>query len=130
MLRRWSSRWLAALVAVSLVSCSDPLAPFEPEVTNATDNFQFQATGVAGVTLDRSYVWQNTGTRATIDHSTVTGNGLARIVIKDAVGATVYDANLVPSSNVATTVGVAGSWTIELLLTGFSGTLNFRVQKL
>lgn len=125
-----SRRRAAVLVAILLSACSDPLAPFEPEVTNATDNFQFQATGVAGLTLERSYTWQNTGTQATVDHSTATNLGLARVVIIDAAGATVYDATLVPSGNVATAVGVAGNWTIELILTGFSGTLNFRVQKL
>lgn len=113
-----------------ILACSDPLGPFEPEVTNAPDNFQLQATGVTGVTLERSYVWQNSGTRATINHSTTTEFGIARVVIFDAAGVVVYDKTLVPSLNEATLAGTAGSWRIELLLTGYSGTLNFRVQKL
>jgi hypothetical protein len=113
-----------------ILACSDPLGPFEPEVTNAPDNFQLQATGVTAVTLERNYVWQNSGTRATINHSTTTENGIARVVILDAAGSVVYDRTLLPSLNEPTVIGVAGAWRIELLLTGYTGTLNFRVQKL
>ena len=118
------------ILAAFTLACSDPLGPFEPEVTNAPDNFQIQATGVTGVTLERNYVWQNSGTRATINHSTTTENGIARVVILDAVGTVVYDKTLIPSLNEPTLAGVAGAWRIELLLTGFTGTLNFRAQKL
>ena len=115
---------------IAATSCSDSLAPFQPEVTNATDNFQLQATGVTRVSATRTYSWSNTGTRATVNHSTTTSAGTARLVIRDAGGTTVYDGPLVPSLNEPTTVGVAGTWTIELRLTGYSGTLNFRVQRL
>jgi hypothetical protein len=122
----------AALVSLLLLAgCeSDPLAPFEPEVTNAIDNFQLQATGVTDVTHTRSYTWQNTGTRATVNHSTTTSAGTTRLLIRDPSGAVVYDKGLLPSLNEASAVGVAGAWQIELILTGYSGTLNFRVQKL
>jgi hypothetical protein len=124
---------LAAALTASLflTACdSDPLAPFEPEVTSATDNFQLQATGVSGVTHSWSYTWQNTGTRATVDHSTITAAGAARLVIRDAVGTVVYDEALIPSLNEPTTAGVAGAWQIQMTLVSYSGTLNFRVQKL
>lgn len=110
--------------------CSDPLEPFEPEITNATDNFQLQATGVAGVTSTFVYSWVNTGTRATINHSTTTTAGSAQLTIRDAGGSTVYDKGLAPSLNEPTSSGTAGTWTIELRLTSYSGTLNFRAQKL
>lgn len=115
---------------ITTTSCSDSLAPFQPEVTNATDNFQLQATGVTSVSATRTYSWSNTGTRATVNHSTTTSGGTARLVIRDAGGTSVYDGPLVASLNEPTTVGVAGTWTIELRLTGYSGTLNFRVQRL
>jgi len=125
--------WLAAALTASLLftACgSDPLAPFQPEITSATDNFQLQATGVTGVTHSQSYAWQNTGTRATVDHSTITGAGTTRLVIRDAVGAVVYDEALMPSLNEPTTAGVAGTWQIQIILTTYSGTLNFRAQRL
>lgn len=125
---------LFATVAIgstlSAISCSDPLAPFQPEVGNATDNFQLQATNVSDVSATREYSWSNTGTRATVNHATTTTGGTAWLTIRDAAGTTVYDKQLVPSLNEPTAAGVAGNWTIRLRLTGYSGTLNYRVQKL
>lgn len=122
---------VAVVASLGSIACdADPLSPFQPEVTNATDNFQLQATGVLGVTSTRSYSWSNTGTRATINHSTTTTGGSARVSIRDGAGATVYNEVLVPSLNQPTTAGAAGTWTIVLTMTDYSGTLNFRVQKL
>ena len=111
-------------------SCGDSLSPFEPEITNATDNFQLQATDVRSTSLTRAFTWSNTGTRATINHSTATTAGMAQLTIRDASGAVVYDKALTPSLNEPTTVGTSGAWTIQLRLANYSGTLNFRVQKL
>lgn len=111
-------------------SCSDPLAPFEPEIASVTDNFQLQATGVTSLTMTRTYAWTNTGTRATINHSTTTSAGTAQLTIRDQAGTIVYDKNLVPSLNEPTAVGTSGGWTIQLRLTNYSGTINFRAQKL
>ncbi|MEK6598430.1 MAG: hypothetical protein AABY91_08865, partial [Gemmatimonadota bacterium] len=77
-----------------------------------------------------TYPWVNSGTRATINHSTTTTAGSTLLVIKDAAGATVYSKALSPSLNEPTTAGQAGTWSIQLTLTNYSGTLNVRVQKL
>jgi hypothetical protein len=121
---------LALLGVVLGASCTDPLGPFQPEITNATDNFQLQATGVTTVTSTLTYSWVNTGTRATVNHSTTTTAGTAQLVIRDAAGTLVYDKGLVPSLNEPTASGTAGTWTIQLRLATYSGTLNFRAQKL
>ena len=121
---------LIIAAAILAAGCGDSLDPFEPELTSATDNFQLQATGVTDVTLTRTYSWANTGTRASINHSTTTGQGNTQLTIRDAAGAVVYSKALSPSLNEPTAVGVAGTWSIELRLTNYSGTLNFRVQKL
>lgn len=122
---------LAVTLALAAISCSsDPLDPFQPEINSATDNFQLQATSVTGVTATRSWSWANTGTRATINHSTTTTAGSARVSVRDAAGTEVYTKTLVPSLNETSSAGTAGAWTIVLTLTGYSGTLNFRVQKL
>ena len=107
---------------------TDPLAQFEPQVNNATDSFQLQATDVTDVGTILQYTWENTGTQAAVDHSTTTVGGVAGLVIKDASGTTVYDQGLAPSLNEDTASGTAGNWTISVALNQYSGTLNFRVH--
>jgi hypothetical protein len=122
---------LMIVLGMALSQCSDdPLAPFQPEITSATDNFQLQATGVKSQTATLIYSWNNTGTRATVAHSTTTSTGTARLIIKDDGGNSVYDKLLVPSLTDTTATGSAGGWKIYLVLTRYSGTLNFRAQKL
>ena len=122
---------LATIGMVAISQCSDnTLAPFQPEVTSATDNFQLQATGVTNRSATLDYSWENTGTRARINHSTTTTAGTAQLILTDAGGNRVYERTLVPSLSDTTTVGTAGTWTIRLVLNRYSGTLNFRAQKL
>ncbi len=119
--------------AVTLVcSCSttSTLAPFQPEIVSNQDNFQFQATKVERVTATLNYSWSNTGTRATINHSSAVTSGSARIQIADANGTEVYSSPLLASGTPASAAGVAGTWTITVTLSSCYGTLNFRVQKL
>jgi len=108
---------------------AEPLAPFEPQIANATDNFQLQATEVTDVGTVLQYTWENTGTQASVDHSTTTAGGTAVVSIRDASGAAVYDQGLAPSLNEDTASGSTGNWTIVVTLSEYSGTLNFRVQK-
>ena len=122
---------LAVILGAGLIACSsNPLEPFQPEISNATDNFQLQATAVVAVTSTQTYSWSNTGTRATINHSTTTTAGTALLTIRDGAGTLVYTKALVPSLNEATSTGTAGTWTIVLTMTTYSGTLNFRAQRL
>ncbi len=125
-----------AVLAVALLMLSgcgsdptDPLAQFEPQVNNSTDSFQLQATDVTDVGSVLQYSWENTGTQASVDHSTTTAGGAAGLIIKDASGTTVYDQGLAPSLNEDTSSGSTGTWTITVALSEYSGTLNFRVQK-
>ena len=123
---------VAALVMLSACGSDnpvDPLAGFEPQVNNATDSFQLQASDVTDVGTVLQYTWTNTGNMASVDHSTTTAAGAAGVVIRDADGTTVYSQGLEPSLNEDTAAGTTGTWTIVLTLTDYSGTLNFRVQK-
>ncbi len=118
---------------VLLAGCGDdnptePLAPFEPQVSNVVDDFALQATDVTNVGTVLQYVWENTGTQAAVDHSTTTASGAASVVIRDADGTVVYDEALVPSLNEDTTSGTTGSWMITVVFSDYSGTINFRVQ--
>jgi len=124
-----ATRFAMAALAFALLGCDDALAPFQPEITNAPDNFQFQATGLTGVTTVVQYTWQNTGTAATVNHSSAVTGGSALLIIRDAAGTQVYSGNLIPSGTPTTSSGVAGAWTIHVGLTNTGGTLNFRVQK-
>lgn len=125
----------ALILAMLLMSSAcgsdptDPLAEFEPEVNNATDSFQLQASDVTDVGATMQYTWENTGSLASVDHSTTTAAGGAGLVIRDADGTIVYDQALAPSLNEDTSSGTAGMWTITLGLSDYTGTLNFRVQK-
>ena len=126
------TRLLVTLLGVGvLAACgSDVLAPFSPAVGNVADNFQLQATNLTDVSWTVVYPWVNSGTRATINHSTATTSGSTLLVIKDATGAVVYSKPLSASLNEPTSTGQTGTWWVTLTLTHFSGTINFRAQKL
>jgi len=122
--------WLGAVSLLLAAGCgSDALAPFQPQINNAPDNFQFQATGLTTVTTTVQYAWSNTGTAATVNHSSSVTGGSATLTIRDANGTQVYSGALLASANPTTSAGVAGAWTIRVDLVSTSGTLNFRVQK-
>ena len=118
------------LVTLSACSSSNTLAPFQPEVSNVPDNFQMQATGVKNTSFDKTYSWSNSGTQATVNHSTTKTAGTAHLTIRDASGTVVYDKALMPSLNETTATGTSGTWKIQVQLSRYSGSLNFRVQKI
>lgn len=125
-----------ALVFGSLLlqaGCGDSVNLIGPEnqleVTSATDQFQFQLTALDRVTDSRTYDWQNTGTKATVDVSQAITGGSAILTIRDANGDVMYQKDIANDGDGSTTEGAPGTWRIELTLTNTTGTLNFRVQK-
>ncbi|MGD8922085.1 MAG: hypothetical protein PVH24_02470 [Candidatus Zixiibacteriota bacterium] len=125
---------LAIMVLALIGGCgsdnANPLAPFQPEIVNNQDAFQFQATDVKNVTATLHYPWQNTGMQATVNHSTALTGGIATVTIFDADSAQVYTSPLLASATEQTVSGLAGTWTVKVVLTNASGTFNFRVEKL
>ena len=121
------------LAAVGLLmACGDstgPLAPFEPQINNVADNFQFQATGVTNATWTYTYTWTNTGDTATVNHASTTTGGSATITIIDSNGTQLYAQPLKASGTEGMVKGVVGNWTLRVVFTNYSGTVNFRVQK-
>jgi len=99
------------------------------EVNTAVDNFQFQVSTLDNVSEHLSYTWENTGTQATVDISQAITGGTALLTITDAAGTTVHQANIGSANNTDTSVGVAGTWNIDIELAGATGTINFRVQR-
>lgn len=124
---------LATLAAVALaLACgnsSGPLAPYEPQINNLTDNFSFQATGVQNVTWTYTYRWTNTGDSATVNQATTATGGSATLTISDSTGAQLYSQSLTANGTFGMTKGIAGRWTIKVQFVNYSGTVNFRAQK-
>ena len=123
---------LALAAVLALPACdggSGTLAPFQPEINNATDNFQFQVTGLDGVTLTREYAWQNTGTRADVNQAAALTGGSATLEVLAAGNAQVYSRSLAANGTFETDPGTAGAWKIRVSLQNARGSINFRVQK-
>jgi hypothetical protein len=115
-----------------LAGCGDdnPTSPGRGlEVTNATDNFQYQVTGVRNYTKVVTYMWENTGTAATVNQATTVEGGSVTLVILDADGVQVYSRSLVENGTFETSTGAAGSWAIRLTYSDADATVSFRVQK-
>lgn len=129
---RWrlATRLAATVLLLAAAGCDDdPLSPFQPEIANLQDNFQFQVTALSNVTTTRDYTWINTGTTANVNQSTSLSAGSATLVIHDAANAEVYRRDLKQNGTFQTAAGTAGSWRIRVELTNASGAVNFRVQK-
>ena len=121
------SAWLLAGCGNGNKNVLSPV--FQPEVANTIDNFQFQATGLTGVTQVLTYSWRNTGVQANVDQSSSITAGTAVLTLRDSTGALLYTRSLTEGGSLASAAGLAGTWTIRLQLTGVRGTLNFRAQK-
>jgi hypothetical protein len=122
---------VTGLFAVLFLSCGgQTLNPkFQPEISNLPDNFQFQATGMTGVTQTLSYNWTTTGIQADVNQACSISGGGATILIRDAQDTVVYTRNLADNGTFTTNAGVAGTWKIQVALSNVQGTVNFRVQK-
>lgn len=123
---------LSAVLMTTVAACGDSnvIGPEnELEVTSAQDNFQLQVSALDEVSQTLDYSWQNTGTQATIDISQAITSGTALLTITDAAGTVVYQEDIADDSDGQTTVGVAGAWTISVVLDGVNGTFNFRAQR-
>jgi hypothetical protein len=114
-----------SIACQAVVTCPQ----YHPEIANRTDNFEFQVTDITQVTQTLQYTWHNTGTQANINQASQLSAGIARVVLRDATGKSVYSADLQANGTFMSTTGEAGNWAIEVELTTVSGTLNFRVQK-
>lgn len=124
---------LCAVVAavVGTAGCgSDSFSPFQPEIGNAADNFQFQATAVRNLTTVATYQWSNSGTRAKVNQSSAVTDGSAEVVLFDGNGTEVYRRLLNVNGDSTSAVGAAGTWRVTVTVSNLSGTLNFRAEKL
>lgn len=119
---------LTVLISSSCGKKKSPISPFEPEVTNLADNFQFQATALQNVSTSVTYQWSNSGTSANIDQSCAISAGTAGLTIMDNDGTQVYTGDLTQGGSFTSSQGTSGVWSIRLDIYDVDGTLNFRVQ--
>lgn len=129
--RRWASVLCAGGLLACLAGCGDNVIgpQNQLEVTSATDNFQWQASNLDNVTQTLSYTWPMTGTTADVNQSSSVTKGTATVTVRAADGALVYTGDLRQNGTLQSQAGPAGTWSIQLVLKGVSGTVNFRVQK-
>ena len=121
---------MLALAPVSCGSDANPIGPAnQPEISNVQDNFQFQASNLAGTTQTLTYTWSNTGTSANVNQSGAVSSGAATLIIRTPAGVQAYSRDLSQTGTFTTDTGAAGNWQIEVRLLNVTGTLNFRVQK-
>jgi len=122
---------VAAVVALAAAcgNSTGPLAPFQPQINNITDDFQFQATGVTNVTWTYNYNWLNSGDSATVNQSTTITTGAAVLTIYDSTGTQLYTQSLSANGTYGMTKGIHGRWHVKVQFTNYSGTVNFRIQK-
>jgi hypothetical protein len=122
---------VALLGALVWAGCSsNPVTGVQIEVRNDADNFQYHATALNQQNDVHSYTWQNSGTRATLDLTTDRSAGTVHLVVRDAANATVYDADLPANLVTSTTLGTAGSWHVNVTLTGYTGNVAILISKL
>ncbi len=100
------------------------------QVTDTTNNFQFQVTAMSNITQTLDYSWLNTSDSASVNQASSLAGGTATLTIKDSTGTQLYTASLANNGTFKTAVGHAGTWKITVVITGASGALNFRVQKI
>ena len=128
--------WAAVLFVFALAGCggsnNNALNPqFQPQVANLPDSFQFQSTGVTGVTQTLHYGWQTSGTAASINQASTLSAGTAQVTVSDVNGKVVYTGNLGSNGTFVSATGAGpGLWSIDVALNNYNGTLNFRVQKM
>ena len=124
-------RSCVAAGALILAACGDgTTAPgTNPEIINTADNFQYQVSDIQQYSGTQTYSWQNSGTTATVNQSAAIASGSATLVLKDANGVQVYSRSLADNGTFTSTAGAAGVWTVRIVYSSTSATVNFRLDK-
>ncbi len=122
------------LVALTLAlgsGCGDSptSSGVQPEINNIADNFQYQVTGLRNYSRTLNYSWEITGTTASVNQATTITSGSATLQLFDADGLEVYSRSLADNGTFASSAGAPGTWTIRVIYSSASATVNFRVQK-
>ena len=130
-MKRMLGKLCMSLTSVLVIACdgANLIGPENQlEVSNDTDRFEWQATGLENVTQTLTYTWRNTATSAEINQSSSITSGTATLTITCVNENEMYSGSLAQNGTLRTSTGQSGDWTITLELVGVDGTLNFRVD--
>lgn len=117
-------------LAIPFSGCSDTTGPgVEPEIRNLVDSFEFQTSKLESYSKTLQYTWTNTGAVANINQSSSLSGGSVQLVIRDADGNEVYSRSLADNGTFVTAAGSPGTWSLSVVLSDATGTLNFRAEK-
>lgn len=119
-----------AILSIPACSSDNTLGPGNNvQVSNNTDTFEWQASSMDNIGETLTYNWENTGTTADVNQSSSITGGSATLTVWDDAGTQVYTRSLADNGTFTTTAGTAGTWTVEVKLSGTSGMVNFRLEK-
>ena len=127
-----SMRWITVgVVVMALAACSDAATSpgRDPQIVNATDNFQYQISDIRAFSGNQVYTWQNSGTTAKVNQSAAITSGAVSLVLRDANGTQVYSRSLADNGTFVSSAGVAGTWTVVVSYATADATVNFGVDK-
>jgi hypothetical protein len=115
-------------MVVAACSRGHPFEPDnQPEFSNDTNLFRWQAVAMDNNTEILNYTWETTGAWAVIEQIPEFTSGTALLRIWDATGRPVYARDLDEFGTYTTNVGYAGSWTVEVRVSGASGAVRFTI---
>jgi hypothetical protein len=92
--------------------------PAQPESTKIFGyfDFKFKSKDLKNLSRPWRYTWHNSGTIASVEHNCRFSSGKAKLVVHDGAGQQVYSRALDEQGTFFTNPGVAGEWTIEVVV--------------
>jgi hypothetical protein len=128
-----SSRLMAlgGLSALTLlIGCLDSIVrelgpENDPQVTNTASSFEFRADDMENVNDKLTFNWTNSAPQAAFHHDSFIHHGYGIVIITDGAGVQVDSTLLELNLDTETKVGTPGNWTIELILAGARGRVDF-----
>jgi hypothetical protein len=114
----WAARIALAICVGGLAfhSLKSINPQFLPLVNNAKDDFRFQIEGLGNLSPNVRYTWKHSGNVAVVEQGCSIARGKAKLVISDDAGKEVYSHDLGEQGTFYTNSGIAGKWTIQVLL--------------
>jgi hypothetical protein len=122
---------LGGLSALTLlIGCLDSIVrelgpENDPQVTNTASSFEFRADDMENVNDKLTFTWTNSAPQAAFHHDSFIHHGYGIVIITDGAGVQVDSTLLELNLDTETKVGTPGNWTIELILAGARGRVDF-----
>jgi hypothetical protein len=122
---------LGGLSALTLlIGCLDSIVrelgpENDPQVTNTASSFEFRADDMENVNDKLTFNWTNSAPQAAFHHDSFIHHGYGIVIITDGAGVQVDSTLLELNLDTETKVGTPGNWTIELILAGARGRVDF-----